>query len=259
MLDRTNEHGAFSSYKDPRPWTQITGITLHQTACWLGTRPARWDTLRAHIGIPSDGQIILEHPLTRVVWHAHGYPGYGLSWLTAGIEIDGNFRGIEGKDSTAWSKGGGPHTPTSEQIASAKEAVRWIIEEVAKNGGKVEFIAAHRQSYKDREADPGSMIWQEVGLWAMVELGLTANPMMAWGNGFAIPVEWDPRSVRNYRNKLVPERVKWYQELIGFTGKDIDGDHGGGTTRRLKEWQKEHDLEPTGEVDGSTFSVLETL
>lgn len=238
--------------KGPRDWKDITGIVLHQTACRLGCNPPRWGKLGAHIGIPSDGNILLVNPLTTEMFH-----GNGFNSSTVGIEVDGNFCGVEGKTSTLWKKGGGPHTLTEEQIAGVREAIRWVMAEVAANGGAITHIFAHRQSCGDRENDPGSNIWRETGLWAQKELGLVNNPMYKRWTGLPIPIEWDPRSVVDYRCRLVPERVKWYQTLIGFEGDDVDGDHGGGTTEKLKQWQHEHGLKETGEVSAPTFEALE--
>src|SRR5262249_2110065 len=44
-----------------RPWTQITGVTLHQTACVLGEKPQRWATVVAHLGVTRAGQVIWMH------------------------------------------------------------------------------------------------------------------------------------------------------------------------------------------------------
>ncbi len=123
-----------------RPWSAITGVCLHQTACVLGERPARWDTVGAHLGITRGGQVIQLHDFTRVVWHGNGWNGH-----TVGIEIDGLYAGVEGDVSTVW-QGKTPNTLTPEAAEAARQAVRWICSEVAANGGKVTALVAHRQS-----------------------------------------------------------------------------------------------------------------
>lgn len=251
LLDLTGKHPVTKGDKDLRPWERITGITLHQTACRLGTRPERWYTLGAHVGIPKDGQVLLVNALQVKMWHAGG-----LNRDTVGVEIDGNFCGIEGRPRTAWSGGGGPHELTQEQIEGARWVLRWICQEVEAHGSRITSIYAHRQSSENRTADPGSRIWQEIGLWACQELGLVSNPMETRGSGLSVPVEWDPRSVRDYRGRLVLDRVRWYQALIGFVGIDVDGDHGPNTTKKLKAWQTARGIEATGRVDGPTWAAL---
>jgi hypothetical protein len=187
-----------------RAWNAITGITLHQTAGDLGERPERWarfpmkapdgsvynESLRAHVGVTRQGQILLVNPLAQLVWH-----GNGLSPSTIGIECSGSYEGIEGRRETWWPAPGmkDPQVPTQELVDAARRAARWIVAEVAKHGGKVSRLCAHRQSSDERQSDPGSRIWQEVGLWAQKELGLSDGGA-GWvtGSGLAIPEAWDP-------------------------------------------------------------------
>jgi hypothetical protein len=177
----------------PRPWTGVTGVCLHQTACLLGERPERWDSVGCHVGITRSGKVIWLHDFNKVVWHGNGWNNG-----TVGIEIDGLYAGVEGDPSTVWDD---PSTPTHEKamlvtpetVKATQEAVRWIISEIVKNGGAVNALVAHRQSSNSRRNDPGSSIWKKIALPLSAELGLSdGGAGFKLGNGYPIPVEWDP-------------------------------------------------------------------
>ncbi len=176
-----------------RPWKTVTGICLHQTACVLGERPERWDTVGAHIGITRSGKVMLMHSFDKIVAH-------GNKWntQTVGIEIDGLYEGVDGDPHTVWDD---PSTPrhevgqrlTPESIKASKDVIRWIVAEVASHGGKVRALVAHRQASINRRNDPGSAIWQEVALPLHAELSLTdGGKGFTLGNGLPIPEAWNP-------------------------------------------------------------------
>lgn len=182
-----------------RGWAKVTGITLHQTACVLGERPQRWDSVGAHIGITRRGQVIWLHGFDRIVAH-----GNGFNAQTVGIEIDGLYAGVEGNPRTVWDD---PSTPAREQgmvltpeaAEATRQAIRWIIDDVEGRGGDVRALVAHRQSSGARRNDPGSAIWQAVALPMMRELGLSdGGPGFAIGDGRPVPVEWDPSRDERY-------------------------------------------------------------
>jgi hypothetical protein len=176
-----------------RAWRKVTGICLHQTACLLGERPERWDTVGCHVGITRAGKVVWLHDFNRVVAHGNGWNAG-----TVGIEIDGLYAGVEGDPSTVWDD---PSTPSREagmalpeaQATTARDVVRWIAREVAANGGKVSALVAHRQSSGDRRNDPGSAIWQRVALPMSAELELgDGGAGFKLGDGKPIPEAWDP-------------------------------------------------------------------
>lgn len=178
-----------------RPWKQITGITLHQTACVLGEKPRRWATVGAHLGVTRAGQGIWMHDFEQIVWHANGFNA-----RTVGIEMDGTYAGIEGDIRTWWkdpdAPDSRPQTPTIELIEAAKATVRWICDEVARHGGRVEQLLAHRQASCQRQDDPGSALWQQVAMPLHAELGLNdGGPGYTMGSGLPIPERWDPKRV----------------------------------------------------------------
>jgi len=195
--DITNLHPRKAS-KGQRPWKQITGITLHQTGIMLGNNLKRFESLRAHIGILRLDRptIVQVYPYNVLLHH-----GNAFNRPDVGIEINGCFEGIDGRKRTAW-KGGyktEPHRCTDEQITATREAIRRICAEVEAHGGEVLHIHAHRQTSATRRSDPGSRVWQEVGIWAQDELGLTdGGDGYTLRNGLAIPKEWDPKRTGKY-------------------------------------------------------------
>ena len=180
-----------------RAWTDITGITLHQTACMLGERPQRWQSVAAHLGVTRGGQVMWMHELEQVVWH-----GNGLNASTIGIEMDGEYAGIEGDDRTFWrpadEPGRTPQAPTDALVQATIATVVWLCDEVKRHGGRVAHLYAHRQASNTRESDPGSALWQRVALVLLSRADLALDdggPGYKVGSGLPIPVEWDPRRV----------------------------------------------------------------
>lgn len=175
-----------------RKWSKITGVCLHQTAVVLGERPGRWASLGAHVGVTRSGKVIWVHDFNQIVYH-------GNRWNTGtvGIEIDGGYCGVEGDEKTFWA--GGPLKSPLEledsTVNAARAAIRWIYDSVARNGGQIKVIVAHRQSSMSRRNDPGEAIWRRVALPMVNELGLD-RAKYDGGPGFVIggrpiPGVWD--------------------------------------------------------------------
>jgi len=197
FVDVRGQHGrpGLSKSQPHRPWKQITGITLHQTAALIGERESTWFSVPIHLGVTRKGKIIQLYDFTDRTNHAHN-----LNAADVGIEVDGFYEGVEGDDTTFWRPQSEPNRkplkPTPEQIVALREAVRWIRDVVNGFGGKLKFIHAHRQSSKDRQSDPGSRLWKEVGVWAQNELGLSdGGKGFTVGDGLAIPEKWDARYI----------------------------------------------------------------
>ncbi|MGW8177303.1 MAG: hypothetical protein ACWGQW_00680 [bacterium] len=184
--------------KGVRRWKDVNGITLHQTGIMLGNTLKRFQSLKAHIGILKlmRPTIVQVYPLNTLLHH-----GNAFNSTDVGIEVNGCFEGIDGNIRTAW-KGGykkAPHRATDEQIIATREAVRRIIHIVDSHGGAIEAIHAHRQTSATRRSDPGSRLWQMVGVWAQVEFGLSdGGDGFTVRDGLAIPREWDDRRTASY-------------------------------------------------------------
>jgi hypothetical protein len=193
IVDRRAAHGNGAGWPR-RPWSRIEGVTLHQTGVRLASAPKRWDTVHAHAGITEDGTAILINDPSIVVPH-----GNGLNGFTIGIEISGNFRGIEEKPGTHW-KGGGEATSLADaQKAALEELYAWLTAEFERHGAAWRFVHAHRQASGTREADPGSKVWREIALPWMQRLGATdGGPEFRLGHGRTIPRQWNPAYPDNY-------------------------------------------------------------
>jgi hypothetical protein len=180
-----------------RPLAKVTGICLHQTACVMGERPQRYDGMGAHVGVTRAGRVIWLHDWDRRVIAANG-----LNDSTVSIEFDGLLFGVEGDAHTVWDN---PATPareqgmalTPEQVTAGRDVIRWIVADVARRGGAVTAIRAHREASASRRSDPGQAVWRDVALPMAAELGLAAGGKTI-GDGLPIPREWDPASEHQY-------------------------------------------------------------
>ena len=176
-----------------RPWSKVTGVCLHQTACVLGEKPERWATVGAHLGITRGGKVIFLHDFDRLIVHGNG-------WNTecVGIELDGMYAGIEGDLRTFWQPAGQPklqpQSPTPDLVEAAKATIHWIKAVVESHGGDLKALVAHRQASKERQSDPGSALWQQVAIPLHEELALTDGGIgFKLGTGYPIPESWDAR------------------------------------------------------------------
>lgn len=191
MFDRRHVHAPFlrdaagkprTYIPIPRPWSSVRGITLHQTACDMGERIERYDTIGAHFAVLRSGRVLRMADEDRLIYHGHGWNNQCV-----GIEVNGLYAGVEGDLRTVWDD---PTTPYREQpqqvtetaMESTRQLVRWICENVRRHGGAVKVLCAHRQAVDSRRNDPGEAIWKQVALPLHAELGLSDG-----GPGFKLP------------------------------------------------------------------------
>jgi hypothetical protein len=174
-----------------RPIEHVTGCVLHQTACLLGERPERYDTVGAHFAVTRAGKVIWLHDFNRKVAAANGWNNGTFS-----VEIDGIYAGVEGDPSTVWDD---PTTAiheramvlTPETVTAAKALIRWSKSIL---GARMNVLVAHRQSSGSRRDDPGSAIWQQIALPMHAELQLSDGGIgFKLDDGMPIPESWDPR------------------------------------------------------------------
>lgn len=203
----------YTVMRDP---SVVTGICLHQAAAQWGARPSHYrqaEQVAKELGVPNDerlaialrvvedvpahatamqsGDVVLRSPLEAFLYHANA-----LNEASLGLEIEGLYDGVEVE--------GAHPPPTPVTIAAARMATVQLYERGLKAGMPLKYVWAHRQSSGTRLGDPGSVLWIEVGLWAVKELGLEAQPMETWlsrrsGRGNPIPEVWGGPEGVKYR------------------------------------------------------------
>ena len=192
VYDIRGKHSSPKNYshkRSPRPWWRINGVTLHQTGCNMPSDPNKWSRLNAHVGITKEGKLILVNDFQDFIWHAQG-----LSHNTIGIEIEGNYYGVEGRKNTLWKGGGGPDKLNASMFIAIRYLLDILSNEFNKNNVEWKYIFAHRQSSNMRTSDPGELIWKTVAkLWAKkLKLGKDwyGGRFYTKGDGLSIPEEW---------------------------------------------------------------------
>lgn len=200
---------------EPRKRTKLTGICFHQTACWMGLKVERYDTIGAHWTQLPNGLFLRHRDDDREVIHAHGWNA-----RCTGIEVMGLYSGLPDDPTTlpredlrtTWNS---PSTPErdepmeyhAESARLLRMWTRWMIINAARQyGAKIEFLVAHRQASGDRDADPGWAIWSSAVVPVQRELGLGHGGVgFKIGDGSPIPTAWDPEQLR-LGGKPIPYR-----------------------------------------------------
>lgn len=186
--------GGKTARRDP---STITGITVHQTACVFGPAADRAKAHRRAIGIPAhavafrDGVVALPCPLD---WYV--YTSNGLNATTLGLEIEGIYPGKPG--GKVWSEA--EPTPLDALARdTARDALRYLVEQGRALGMPITRVYAHRQSNGQKPSDPGWEIWRDVVLdFGVAVLGLVTDNARTIGDGKPIPAEWDATSRARY-------------------------------------------------------------
>lgn len=192
--DIRGQHGQPKLYERERAYSEIDGITWHQTSCDMPKDPMRWGNVNVHGAVLREGRPLLINPVTDFVWHAQR-----LSRRSIGIEIEGNFRGLTNKSNTLWKPGGGPHHLTQEMIDAAFWLTEYYCNKVNSHGGSLKYMFAHRQSSDMREADPGQEIWESIVIPAAEKFGLRfPSGNFKVGSGKPVPREWQPGQPTRY-------------------------------------------------------------
>lgn len=189
---------------EERDWNEVRGITLHQTACDMGERIERYDSIGAHYSILRSGRILRHCDNNRVVYHGNGWNNQCV-----GIEVNGRYAGREDDPDTALDEAlkttwDDPTTPTRElpmivtpqSMVSLRMLIRWIAYDVLTHGGHLKILGAHRQASPSRRNDPGEAIWKQGAVPMHAELGLSDGGkgfVIPGSGGYPIPECWDER------------------------------------------------------------------
>lgn len=183
-------------------------VVLHQTACVFGNpdhrdpdgRYRRAMNVACHVLAFRDGVIAFPNPLPWYVYHGNKFNKRSL-----GEEIEGHFPGLPDDPSTprrediqsTWGNEPTPLTP--EGLEAAREGLRLLVYKAKAWGADVKYLAAHRQSSKTRQSDPGWEPWQKVAVeFGERVMGLTLVPDLVVGDGRPIPRAWDPHQGDRY-------------------------------------------------------------
>jgi peptidoglycan hydrolase-like protein with peptidoglycan-binding domain len=196
VIDIRGAHPRPKNYARQRSFSDIVGVTLHQTGTDMPSNPRSWERLNAHIGVTQEGKISYVNDFTDMIWHAQG-----LSKNTIGIEIEGNFCGVKGDKKTLWKGGGGPHNLNLPMHLALKKVFELVQAEFIKNKQSWMRIYAHRQASDTRRGDPGSEIWQAVAMPWGERLGLTeydGGSDFCLKNGRRIPKRWNKERIARY-------------------------------------------------------------
>jgi hypothetical protein len=192
-------------YDEYQKWTRrnkvknIDTICLHQMAVKDSDDKGwhRWRRLAIHWVVTCGkwSKAYQLHDFDLRLPHGHGWNNRSV-----GFEFEGYFSGIGTEERYFWKPKSRPNrkpmVPTDEQIEAGRAAVRLTVEEIAKMGGEIKFIGAHRQSYGMKSSDPGSLIWQGVAIPMIEELGLKEAPTLNHHKypGKPIPEAWNPEN-----------------------------------------------------------------
>lgn len=185
--DITGMHDPPRNFAYLRGWEMIKGVTLHQTGCNMPQRPMGWARVNAHYGITQEGLPILINDPLDMIWHAQQ-----LSKTTIGIEIEGNYCGLDGNLATLWEPGGGPANFNEQMLQAAEVIFDDILALFTDAGVRWLYVYGHRQSSGNRRADPGEEIWRKIGVpWQKALNTTTHGPKKTFGKGRPLPLAWD--------------------------------------------------------------------
>lgn len=198
IVDISTDHSPPKRFGWIRSIAQIDSVVVHQTGCEMPQNPTGWARTNAHYGITQEGLAILINPPQYMIWHAQGLSRYSL-----GIEIEGNFEGVEGDSKTLWAAGGGPNNLNTDMLRAAAIIYEHMQAMFIAAETKLRHVHAHRQSYINRRADPGSEIWQRIAMPMIEASGATdGGPDFRVGStgngGLAIPRAWNSDYTAKY-------------------------------------------------------------
>lgn len=177
--------------RDPK---DVTGVCLHQTACWYGlakyqlaaakgdeelARHTRAVEINAHMTAMRHGKAVLTYDPLAYVWHGHG-------WNPTDVGLE--HEGLYDADGNPLKLPAG--VKVDEIIEAGRAAMCFLVETLP----YLKYVHAHRQAMRvgshAKAADPGRRIFQEVGMWACKKYGLAPQPERRIGAGLALPRSW---------------------------------------------------------------------
>lgn len=156
--------------KGTRPWSQITAACLHTYAA-AGMSWKRFLGVPCHIGLASNGDIVLCHHFTQYMWCSDAANSFSV-----GVEISGPGR----------------FDNPEIQTGSGRAILRYIRDETLRNRpddspyGDSMAVMAHRMATRKKPDCCGKQIWQALGEWAIAEAGYKLGPVV--GDGRSVDI-----------------------------------------------------------------------
>lgn len=153
-------------------------VVLHQMSFSRGDDLRRYKKVTAHFVIAPNGGVAQLHPMNARLSASHGFNGRSVA-----IEFAGNLIAASGR----WWR---PDEFGRDYLTPAQvDSGRRLLKLLSTQG--VRHVFAHRQSYWDRQNDPGPEIWSQVGEWALEHLGMSdGGPGYVIDTGSPIPDAW---------------------------------------------------------------------
>jgi hypothetical protein len=188
----TKEGRTFTKRVDrlsPRRAATVDSIVLHHMAYNIGNDVKSYLRVGAHYIVTADGQVAQLYPDLDFLNAANGFNHRSIS-----IEFAGNFpteryHWWAGRDNSVPPKR--LHPDRCYLTPAQIRAGRCLLATLKARHPGIKYLYAHRQSSKDREADPGPDVWFQVGQWALATLALDdARPRLSVGDGQPIPASW---------------------------------------------------------------------
>ena len=156
----------------------VDAVVLHQMSFSRGNDLLRYKKVTSHFVIAPNGAVGQLHPVNARLSSSHGFNGRSVA-----IEFAGNLQSAKKR----WWR---PDEFGRDYLSPAQvESGRRLLRHLHTLG--VRYVFAHRQSFADRQNDPGPEIWSKVGEWAIAELGMSdGGPGYFIDTGYPIPNEW---------------------------------------------------------------------
>jgi len=163
------------------------GITLHQTASWIGS----WPDVPCHVGVDRRARVILVQPFDAYLHHAHAINRHSL-----GFEVECREPGIVGEPRSFWRRKseredgqrmGDLIIPATDlQLQAMRHAM--VYAAIALD--RPLSVWAHRQGDDSRTSDHGERIYRAAVSAASHSPRLAMAPTDTFGTGTAIPRQW---------------------------------------------------------------------
>ncbi len=166
----------------PRDLSKIDSIIVHHMAYNLGNDVGLYKKVGAQYIVTADGQIAQLYDDLDYLNSSNGFNPRCIA-----IEFAGNFPDIR---YNWWPTK--KTTPSRSYLTPSQiQAGRCLLAELKARYPGIKYLYAHRQSYANKEGDPGPDVWFNIAEWAINKFGLTDRlPSPKVGSGQPIPDKW---------------------------------------------------------------------